>query len=69
MNRSRRLATRRSIGARRRRTRRAPSSGFEMDASLGLPASDADRRSEGAVAPGSPETAVGAPGPGTPPRD
>ena len=68
MNRSRRLATRRSIGARRRRNRRAPSSGFEMDVSIEPSVSDVDRRDDGVVASGSPEVADAASGPGTPPR-
>lgn len=68
MNRSRRLATRRSIGARRRRNRRAPSSGFEMDVSIELSVSDVDRRGDGVVASESPEAVDAVLGPGTPPR-
>ena len=66
MNRSRRLVARRSIGARRRRNRRAPSFGFETDASVGLPVSTVDPRPESAT-PGLPE-AADAPVPTTPPR-
>lgn len=69
MNRSRRLATRRSIGARRRRNRRAPSFGFEMSVSTELSASDVDRPGDGVVASESSDAVDAVLGPGTPPRD